>query len=465
VVGEFLNGFDGLNLLKGHSLYRDERLGKIQDLRRGNSYFANVVLKLIYPLLNGYFRGMITIRPFRASRPPRDKAYLVATRSYQSYTDEELDEKLNNNPFTFMHVINPKAVREMTSSKEKFDLVKQGYLNWCEEGIFKKDADAAYYLYSQVKDGNEYIGIIAAVSVDDYVEGRVKKHENTLSAREEMFTDYLENTGFNAEPVLLVYQDSFKLNQLFARYVELRSEYEFTSTDKVYHRLWPITDASDSEVITAAFQEQEALYIADGHHRSASSALLSKRLVEQGAEGDMHEFFMAFLIGEEQMKIYDFNRLVLNDSGKGKAQILRELKRLFHLEPKQATFHPKKLHEMGMYIEGDWYKLSPKLGSFDPSDAVGHLDAEILSRNILAPIFNIADLKSDQRVDFVPGVHGLEKLEEAVNSGAYHVAFSLFPVSMEQIKEVSDMGKIMPPKSTYIEPKLRSGLIIYELMA
>mgnify|MGYP003633674553 FL=1 len=408
---------------------------------------------------------MITIRPFRASRPPRDKAYLVATRSYHSYTDEELDDKLNNNPFTFMHVINPSTVRKMVSSKEKFDLVKSAYLEWCEEGIFHKDKEAAYYLYSQVKDGNEYIGIIAAVSVNDYIEGRIKKHENTLSVREEMFTDYLEHTAFNAEPVLLVYQDSFKLNQLFARYEELRAEYEFTSTDKVYHRLWPITEASDCAVITAVFKEQEALYIADGHHRSASSALLANRLEERGVEGDLHQYFMAFLIGEEQMKIYDFNRLVINDSGKSKEQVLRELNRVFHIEPKGSeTFHPQKLHEMGMYMQGEWFKLSPKMGSFDPGDAVGHLDAEILSRNILAPIFNIADLKSDDRVDFVPGIHGLEKLEKAVDSGAYHLAFSLFPVSMEQIKEVSDKGKIMPPKSTYIEPKLRSGLVIYDLM-
>lgn len=408
---------------------------------------------------------MITIRPFRASRPPRDKAYLVATRSYQTYTDEELDDKLNNNPFTFMHVINPKTVRKMSSSQEKFALVKEGYQAWCTEGIFQKDKDAAYYLYSQVKDGNEYIGIIAAVSVQDYLEGRIKKHENTLSIREEMFTDYLEHTGFNAEPVLLVYQDSFKLNQLFARYEELRAEYEFTSTDKVYHRLWPITDREDCEAITKVFKEQEALYIADGHHRSASSALLSQRLDQQKQGGDLHHYFMAFLIGEEQMKIYDFNRLVINYSGKSKVQILNELQRVFHIEPKgHETFHPQKLHEMGMYIEGEWFKISPKMGSFDPSDAVGHLDAEILSRNILGPIFNIMDLKSDDRVDFVPGVHGLEKLEEAVDGGAYHLAFSLFPVSMEQIKEVSDKGKIMPPKSTYIEPKLRSGLVIYELM-
>ena len=173
---------------------------------------------------------------------------------------------------------------------------------------------------------------------------------------------------------------------------------------------------------------------------------------------------MAFLIGEEQMKIYDFNRLVINDSGKTKAKVLAELEHSFNIEPKHLeTFHPQKIHEIGMYMDGEWFKLNPKIGSFDPNDSVGHLDAEILSRNILDPIFNIKDLKSDDRVDFVPGTYGLDYLEKAVDKGAYHLAFSLFPVSIEQIKLVSDEGKIMPPKSTYIEPKLRSGLVIYPI--
>jgi len=407
---------------------------------------------------------MITLKPFRAYRPPRDKAYLVATRSYLSYTEEELDDKLNNNPFSFMHVINPKAGRALAPGKAKYDMVREGFELWCEEEIFTKDEQASYYLYSQVKDGNEYIGLIAAVSVEDYLEGRIKKHENTLSAREEMFSDYLEETGLNAEPVLLIYHDDFELNRLFARYIETRAEYEFTSTDRVFHRLWPITEAKDLELITTAFEGQNCLYIADGHHRSASSARLAERMQEKGKTEGAHQYFMAFLIGEEQMKIYDFNRLVINDSGKTKAKVLAELEHSFNIEPKHLeTFHPQKIHEIGMYMDGEWFKLNPKIGSFDPNDSVGHLDAEILSRNILDPIFNIKDLKSDDRVDFVPGTYGLDYLEKAVDKGAYHLAFSLFPVSIEQIKLVSDEGKIMPPKSTYIEPKLRSGLVIYPI--
>ena len=408
---------------------------------------------------------MIKIRPFKAIRPPRDKAYLVATRSYMSYTEAEMDDKLKNNPYTFMHVIDPKEGRELPYGNAKYDLVKKTFEQWCADEIFHQDEKAAFYLYSQLKDGNEYIGIIAAVSVEDYLEGRIKKHENTLSAREEMFTNYLEHTGFNAEPVLLIYHDDFELNKLYAHYIETRAEYEFTSTDKVFHQMWPIHDDDHIALIEAAFTKQEALYIADGHHRSASSALLADRAASQGREGDLHQYFMAFLIGEEQMKIYDYNRLVKNDSGKSKEQILEELHQSFQIEPKhQETFHPQKLHEMGMYMEGEWFKLSPKMGSFNPSDSVGHLDAEILSRNILDPIFHIKDLKSDNRVSFVPGTHGLEELEEKVNRGKYDLAFSLHPVSIEQIKAVSDEGKIMPPKSTYIEPKLRSGLVIYKIL-
>jgi len=407
---------------------------------------------------------MISLKPFRAFRPPRDKAYLVATRSYVSYSEDELDDKLNNNPFSFMHVINPREGRGLKPGPEKYQHVKDRFAEWCEDEIFFQEKEDSYYLYSQLKDGNEYIGIIAAVSVEDYIQGRVKKHENTLVAREEMFTDYLEQTGFNAEPVLLIYHDDFQLNQLFARYIEQRAEYEFTSTDKVYHRLWPINKSSDIELITASFAKQEALYIADGHHRSASSARLADRAAKSGNPESSAQYFMAFLIGEEQMKIYDFNRLVKGDGSKKPQQILSELEQGFNIEPKhQETFRPQKLHEIGMYLEGEWFKLSPKMGSFDPSDPVGHLDAEILSRNILDPVFGIRDLKSDNRVDFAPGTLGLDFLERKVNSGEFQVAFCLFPVSVEQIKQVSDEGKTMPPKSTYIEPKLRSGLTIYPI--
>lgn len=407
---------------------------------------------------------MIQVKPFRAYRPPRDKVSLVATRSYLTYSDIELDDKLNNNPYTFLHIINPRQGRSLEPGLAKYDLVKQGFDGALRDGIFEQDEQSAFYLYRQVKDGNEYIGLIAAVAVADYLAGRIKKHEKTLTAREEMFTDYLEATGFNAEPVLLTYRDDLRLDKIYARHIEERSEYEFTSTDKVLHQLWLIQDPEECATITEVFAQQEALYIADGHHRCASSAGLHERMLNKGVSKGGHQHFMAFLIGEEQMKVYDFNRLVVNDTGKSLEEILADLSLNFLVEQRQERgFKPEKIHEIGMYTEGQWFKLVPKTGTFDPGDPISHLDAEILSVNILDPVFHIKDLKSDQRVDFIPGTEGMEKMMAQVDRGGYDIAFALHPVSVEQIKKVSDHGLTMPPKSTYVEPKLRSGLTVYPI--
>lgn len=408
---------------------------------------------------------MIDIKPFSSVRPTRDKAYLVATRSYLTYSETELSDKLDNNPYTFLHVINPRDGRDLPFGKEKYRLVKEEFERFVEEGILKEDEQKCFYIYRQVKDANEYIGLIGAVSATDYDEGKIRKHENTITRREEMFTDYLEETGFNAEPVLLTYRDDIRLDSLFARYIFTRSEYEFTSTDRVLHQLWIVSEADDIELVKSVFAEQEALYIADGHHRCASSSLLSKRLNENGVEGENHNSFMAFLIGEEQMKVYDFNRLVKGMNNKSEKQIVEGLKENFLVEKenKSAGFKPEKIHEIGMYINGSWYKLVPRTGSFDPRDPIGHLDAEILSRSILEPLLGIVDLKADKRVGFLPGTEGVEGIEKAVDQGTYDIGFMLFPVTVEQIKRVADAGAIMPPKSTYIEPKLRSGLTIYKI--
>jgi uncharacterized protein (DUF1015 family) len=407
---------------------------------------------------------MINIKPFQAIRPPRDKAYLVATRSYLSYTDAELDDKLNNNPFTFLHVINSSDLRNLPFGAKKYGMVKENFERFKRDMIFEEDSKENYYLYRQVKEGNEYIGLIAAVSVEDYFNDKIKKHENTLTNREQMFTDYLEMTGFNAEPVLLTYKDDLRLDVIFARYIEQRSEYEFTSTDKVLHQLWLIEDEKDIEKITQLVGDQKALYIADGHHRCASSSLLSKRLEENGNTSEQHQYFMAFLIGEEQMKVYDFNRLVKGLNGMKKSNFLKKIGENFLIEPKrEETFKPEKIHEIGMYVDKEWYKLVPKTGSFNPGDTIDHLDTEILSKNILSPVFGVEDLKTDKRIGFLPGTEGSKGLEEKVNSGEYDVAFALFPVTVEQIKQVADENKIMPPKSTYIEPKLRSGLTVYNI--
>lgn len=407
---------------------------------------------------------MISLKPFKAVRPTRDKAYLVATRSYLSYGPEILHNKLSHNPYTFLHIINPEKGMKLRPGKKRYKYVREAYDQFLEDGILITDPRPAFYLYRQVKDGNEYLGIIAGVSVKDYLEGRIKKHEKTLTARERMFTDYLESTGFNAEPVLLTYPEDLKINKLLARYIDERSEYEFTSTDRVLHQLWVIDNEEDCKQITKVFRSQEALYIADGHHRCSSSALLNERLNPDGKESAT-DYFMAFLIGEEHMRVYDFNRLVkLREKDVSTAKLLTALRENFLVEPvKGIAFKPEKLHEISMYFRKKWYKLVPKTGAFDPQHPVGHLDAEILSQLILKPLFDIKNLKTDKRVGFLPGTEGMDGLKNQVDSGKYDLAFALYPASVEQIKQVADAGLTMPPKSTYIEPKLRSGVTIYSL--
>lgn len=409
---------------------------------------------------------MIHIKPFKAIRPTRDKAYLVATRSYLTYTDEHLEDKLSHNPYTFLHIINPKEGRKLSYGRKKYGLVKEEFDHFLAEGTFVQDENEMYYLYRQVKEGNEYIGLIAAVAVEDYFSGNIKKHEKTLTNREQLFTDYLEVTGFNAEPVLLTYQDDPRLNKLFAQVINERSEYEFTSTDRVLHQLWLIDSKKDLELITKVFKDQEALYIADGHHRCASSALLSNRVNKKGDVTSVdHHYFMAFLIGEGQMKVYDFNRLIKGMNGLTTQELLTKLRADFLVEPRDGhAYKPEKIHELSMYVDGNWYKLVPKTGSFNPQDPVDNLDAQILSKQILKPILGIKNLKTDSRADFLPGTEGMEGLEKAVDSGVYDLAFALFPVSIDQVKHVADAGRTMPPKSTYIEPKLRSGLTIYKML-
>ncbi len=410
---------------------------------------------------------MIAVKPFPALRPPRDKAYLVATRSYLTYSETELNDKLNNNPYTFLHVINPREGWNLEHGPQKFGLVRDAFEKAWQAGTFRQDPAPQYYIYRQEKDGNEYVGVIAGVAVADYEAGKIKKHEKTLTRREELFTDYLETTRINAEPVLLTYEDDGELDKLFARYLGHRPEYEFTSTDMVLHQLWLVSDTAHQQVVEQAMARQEALYIADGHHRCASSALLAQRVDERPnpPASDAHRYFMALLIGEEQMKVYDYNRLLRNTTEKGTHQILRELSSHFLIEPRGTTpCKPEKIHEIGMFLEGNWYKLAPKMGTYDPSDPVDHLDAEILNRHVLAPIFDIHDLSSDERIDFMAGTEGLEGLEENVRAGKHSVAFALYPVPIEQIKKVSDAGLTMPPKSTFVEPKLRSGLTVYQIL-
>ena len=410
---------------------------------------------------------MIKINPFKAIRPTRDKAYLVASRSYLSYSETTLREKLLNNPYTFLHVINPEYSLDapILHGIEKYKLVRQKYLNFRSDGTLVKDEKPCFYIYQQVTQENIYTGIIVAASIDDYLNGSIKVHENTISKREAMFSDYLEYTGFNAEPVLLTYRKIPRVNQIMNVYMQERPEYEFTSTNKVLHNLWLIDKDIDIKEIQSLFMKVDSVYIADGHHRSASSALYCYRKRKQLTKikgSEPFNYFMSFMIDYEQMRIYDFNRLVKDLNGLSIDEYLLKVGEVYNIE-KKVNDKPIQKDEIYMYLDGNWFSLIAKAHTYDASHCIDHLDPAILSKNILDPILDIKDIRNDQRIDFMDGKQGLTSLKNAVDSGEYRVAFALKPITIEQLKHVSDQNQVMPPKSTYIEPKLRSGLTIYSL--
>ena len=410
---------------------------------------------------------MIKINPFKAIRPTRDKAYLVASRSYLSYSETTLREKLLNNPYTFLHVINPEYSLDapILHGIEKYKLVRQKYLNFRSDGTLVKDEKPCFYIYQQVTQENIYTGIIVAASIDDYLNGSIKVHENTISKREAMFSDYLEYTGFNAEPVLLTYPKIPRVNQIMNVYMQERPEYEFTSTNKVLHNLWLIDKDIDIKEIQSLFMKVDSVYIADGHHRSASSALYCYRKRKQLTKikgSEPFNYFMSFMIDYEQMRIYDFNRLVKDLNGLSIDEYLLKVGEVYNIE-KKVNDKPIQKDEIYMYLDGNWFSLIAKAHTYDASHCVDHLDPAILSKNILYPILGIKDIRNDQRIDFMDGKQGLTSLKNAVDSGDYRVAFALKPITIEQLTHVSDQNQVMPPKSTYIEPKLRSGLTIYSL--
>ncbi|MDJ0646527.1 MAG: DUF1015 domain-containing protein [Flavobacteriaceae bacterium] len=410
---------------------------------------------------------MATVKPFRAVRATRDKVALVSSKSYEAYTPAELGAKLDFNPFTFLHIINPgyKYHREV-SGKERFKLVHNRFIEFKENKIFTKDEAPAFYIYKKVNGPNTFCGIIAAASVEDYNNDIIKKHEGTIKSRERLFQDYLKTVGFNAEPVLLTYPDNDAVQNVIEKYEILRPEYEFSTTDKRTHYLWLVTDSSDIKTISVAFAEMEALYIADGHHRSSSSCLLAEQLK---MENDHHSgvepynYFMSYLIPESHLKISEFNRLVKDLNGLSKEEFLIQLDEWFRIDNKgQQLYRPSKKHHFSMYLDGEYYSLYLRKSIYNFTDALSELDAEILYRTVLKPILGIKNLRKSKRIHYSHGKNDAFKLKSKVDSGKYKVAFGLVPATINQLKAIADAGLQMPPKSTYIEPKLRSGLTMYE---
>jgi uncharacterized protein (DUF1015 family) len=411
---------------------------------------------------------MATVLPFKGIRPTKDKMHLVASRSVDGYTPSELKDKLSGNPYTFLHVINPDfddGASTKPGSKERLVKVKRRFKEFIKEKIFLHDEKPAYYIYRQIKNNTEFIGIIGCTSIDDYLNGIIKIHEQTITLREEKLKDYLEVCEFNAEPVLFCYPNNNVLDNLILEVSDTVPDYDFTTTDKVQHTLWVVNNSKKVDIISRQFSSVPSIYIADGHHRSASSALLGniKRKALKNYTGEeAFNYYLGVFFSETQLKIYDYNRFVKDLNNLTVNELIERLKNKFEVtEIFKSVYKPQNKHEISMYVDGKWFSLICKSGTYNSDDPVGSLDASILTEHILSPLFNIHDLKTDKRIGFIPGIKGPEELKKVVDEGNSKVAFGLFPVTMEHLKWIADTNNIMPPKSTWVEPKMRSGMVIY----
>lgn len=411
---------------------------------------------------------MAKIIPFKAVRPTRDKVNLLAARSYDSYTAAQVESRLRDNPFSFLHIVNPgyKYQKEI-SGVERYGLVRNRYEEFKEDGIFMQDEKPSFYIYKIVnRDGLEFTGIVAAASVQDYEDDVIKKHEDTLEYREMVMKEYVKTIGFNAEAVLLTYPDNPDLKEIIDSVMQSRPEYEFTTTYRDTHYLWNVDDTNLLKRIQDIYSNMPALYIADGHHRSSSSYLLAKDLKEENPHHtgeEAYNYFMSFLIPESNLKIYEFNRLVKDLNGLEKEEFLIKLDELFKIENRGLDYYkPSIKHQFSMYLDGEFYSLHLRKNKYKINNALDALDAQILYSTILKPLLGIEDLRNDQRIDYSHGKKELAYVQTVIDSGTFAVGFGLLPVTTDELKKIADEGLKMPPKSTYIEPKLRSGVTVYE---
>lgn len=411
---------------------------------------------------------MAKILPFKAVRPTRDKVSLIAARSYDSYSIEQREARLRDNPFSFLHIVNPGyKYQKVISGKERYSLVRNRYQEFKEDKYFVKDEQPSYYIYRIVnRDGNVFNGIVASASTQDYEDNVIKKHEETLQYKEEIFVEYLQTVGFNAEPVLLTYPDNPDLAAIIKKVMTARPEYEFTTTYRDTHYLWPVSSKEIVDKIQTIFEAMEALYIADGHHRCSSSYLLAKKSKETnpnhtGAES--YNQFMSYLIPESDLKIFEFNRLVKDLNGLSKEEFLIKLDAMYRIENRGLEYYkPSKKHHFSMYLDGSFYSLYLRKDTYEINNALDSLDTQVLFKTILEPILGIKDVRNDKRIYYADGKNDLAFIKTEVDKKEFSVGFGLLPVDIEEMKLIADENLKMPPKSTYIEPKLRSGVTIYE---
>ncbi len=409
--------------------------------------------------------------PFKAYRPTKESVKAVASKPYDVLNEKEARAESEGNPISFYHVIKPEIDFPEDSdhyAPEVYQKGKENFDQLVRKGIMAQDNTACFYVYQLNMNGHEQTGLVGCCSIDDYFNNVIKKHELTRPDKEEDRKNHIRASKLNYEPVFFSYPPVKSIDEIVNVVKKAAPTYDFTADDGIKHSLWIIDQPEMLSQIMRLFETQvPKLYIADGHHRTAAGALVGKELrsARGGTQsnGKRDNYFMAVVFPDNQLKILDYNRVVKDLNGLTEEELIGRLSANFDIEQKNSPYRPEVLHTFGMYLNSKWYKLTAKKGTFDDVDPVGQLDVTILSKNVLEPIFNIVDLRKDKRIDFVGGMRGLGELEKRVDSGEMKVAFSMYPVSMQQLINISDNDLIMPPKVTWFEPKLRSGLFVHNL--
>jgi uncharacterized protein (DUF1015 family) len=415
---------------------------------------------------------MATVKPFKGIRPPKDLVEKVASRPYDVLNSEEAREEAKGNEMSLYHIIKPEIdfpAGTSESDHRVYEKAAENFQKFQDKGWLLQDTKECYYIYAQVMNGKTQYGLVVGAFVPDYLNGIIKKHELTRKDKEEDRMKHVRVNNANIEPVFFAYPDDKVLDELVSKYTVNAPIYDFVAPDDGFgHKFWIIDNDEDIATVTKEFAKMPSLYIADGHHRSAAAALVGAEKAKQNPHHtgkEEYNYFMAVCFPANQLTIIDYNRVVKDLNGMTSAQFLDALKENFDVEKKGAEIYkPCKLHNFSLYLDGEWYSLTAKEGTYDNNDPIGVLDVSVSSKLILDKILNIKDLRTDKRIDFVGGIRGLGELKSRVDSGEMKMALALYPVTMKQIMDIANTGNIMPPKATWFEPKLRSGLIIHKLV-
>ncbi|MBE6309565.1 MAG: DUF1015 domain-containing protein [Bacteroidales bacterium] len=413
---------------------------------------------------------MAKIKPFKGVRPPKDLVTQVASRPYDVLNSEEARVEAEGNEKSLYHIIKPEIDFAPGTDEHDscvYDKAVENFNMFQNKGWLVQDEKEHYYIYAQTMNGRTQYGFVVAANVDDYMQGRIKKHELTRRDKEEDRMKHVRINNANIEPVFFAFPDNEALESIIKKVTAGEPEYDFVANDGFGHHFWVINDDKMIQQITELFAQIPSLYIADGHHRSAAAALVGheKALANPNHTGEEeYNYFLAVAFPASHLKIIDYNRVVKDLNGLTKEEFLNSVSQHFIVEDKgNEIYRPNRLHNFSLYIDGKWYSLTAKEGTYNDNDPIGVLDVTISSDLILRDILNIHDLRSDKRIDFVGGIRGLEELKKRVDSGEMAMALALYPVSMTQLINIADTGNIMPPKTTWFEPKLRSGLVIHKL--